>query len=184
MNKLFFVVCILFLNACAPRTLEEGIKMKFIDSYVNHINQFKDIYFFSAWPLNNGKKLNLTFFSYLRVNIDEARLLLVENMEDLILLANNDFKLNYCFDESSWSYKEIKFKIWFLNKSGDFINDNYIAKVVVENGIVEYIVDDSTWLVSVFSESYSKAKGIVEHQKNLRECERITGISTADMFSE
>lgn len=186
MNKLILTFFIFFFISCSTLSHIEMAKKIFIKKYACQVSRKDNLHFFSVNPLNNDRKINLSFFSYEQMSIEKVRMLLIESVENLILNANNDLMLKNCFKESDWNYEDINFDIMFLNKDGDFIENNKIAFVFLTEGIIKYAIKDliTSQLTSVLGESYFEAKGIVEHQKNLLNCEQLTGIPAANLFLE
>lgn len=186
MIKLIFGFFLFLLTSCSTLSHVEVTKKAFLEKYGSQLSSKENLHFYSAHPFNNDKKFNLSFISYEQMNIEEIRMLLIESVESLLISANDDVLLNNIFNSSTWSYLDVNFDIMFLNKEGDFIENNKIAFVFLTKGIIEYAVNDiaTHQLTSVLGESYFKAKGIVEHQKNLLNCEQLTGIPAVNLFLE
>lgn len=175
MNKysIFFLTFVFFLTSCTPLSNEEKAKQNLVHAFAKDAKRSQGIRFFSSrdnLSTMDRSGVNLFFFSYRKVDLEEARWLLVESVEGLISYANNYTALNGNSAQLKLDSTNIKFTIWFIKKDGGFINDQYVADVYLDNGVVYYAIHDSKdcTLKSIFGESYQKALGIVQHQQNLQ----------------
>lgn len=120
---------------------------------------------------NPSIPVNLYFCSNKKIGIDNARMLLVENVENFMNFVNSDIEIkNYI--EKPIEFNDFKFFILFFDKKlfDSFVEAPSVASVFVSNGIVSYCIFnvEKQQLDDIHSESYQRARGIVEHQNNLQ----------------
>lgn len=113
-----------------------------------------------------------------KADVNYARNILVKNVENFIEKINNDETIRNYLIHYPISYNDFDFYIIFLgNENIDLYPFKpYLAGVYVthqgafsKEGLVEYNGRDPTTgkLEDIHLESYTRAKGIVEHQRNV-----------------
>lgn len=189
MNKLcaFNLIVIFALLSCTKNSSQAVETKRLIESFSKQvkINNRMILEGFGGELSYDGNNLSLSYSCAKALELNEARKLLVENVELLLEQINSNQLMIKQFNMITFDYSMIEMIISF-NKNNIAFKPPNIALVYVSDGKVFYSVYNTFTksLKNIHSETYLKAKGIVEHQKNLKECERITGISAADMFSE
>lgn len=189
MNKLCaFNLIVLFALVSCTKNSSQAIETKsLIESFSKQVKK-KNCMVLKGFGGNisyEGNNFHLYFSCEKTLELNEARKLLVENVESLLEQINANQSITKQLHAIPFDYPMIEMMISF-NKNNIAFNPPNIALVYVSDGKVFYSVYNTFTksLKNIHSETYLKAKGILEHQKNLKECERITGISAADMFSE
>lgn len=111
--------------------------------------------------LDDIKEFSFEFCSFRKMDLNEARTLLVENVEGLLNLINSDQSLMLYLHEFPFNYKRIEFSILFSKKKHhlEFVETPFVAAVTVRDGMVSYQYYDfsTSSLETLHAESYLEA---------------------------
>lgn len=117
--------------------------------------------------MDNIKKIHLGFDLKKKVEIDEARLRLVEMTEEFLEEINSDEKLRPYLDNYPFNHKNAELSIGFKDSKGFFFEEGVATVMIVGNKVFYSISKDRTSpLVTVLSETYSEAFEKVKQQKS------------------
>lgn len=176
-----FRICLfLFLSSCTSSNPYQAAEINVISKLNQEAKSYGLDYLSHEGTFNNSPIMPISFFfySYQKADVNTARKLLVNNVENLIQLANSDPELKNHILNYPIDYKDFKFFILFylVDQYDKFVPLPYLAGVYVSRGLVDYfIVNSSTGKLEVLSaESYQRARGIVEHQNSLLNLQSLT----------
>lgn len=122
--------------------------------------------------------VNIYFRSFKKAGIAETRKILVDSIEKFLNHINNDFNIRPYLHHFPINYTDFIFYIIFIETDDNnvFPPSQFLAGAYVthegafaKDGLVNYNKYNSVTdkLENIHTESYTRAKGIVEHQNNL-----------------
>ena len=134
-------------------------------SYSKKMKKEKDLDAFGMGGelMTNVKSFSLTYVSERKVNIVEARFLIVECIEDLLKDINDYKEIRPYLNDYPFTAKNLEFGIMFMKSNGDFIQDNYLSDVSLSQGNVYYGIQppNVNILKDIYEETYEEALRIV-----------------------
>jgi hypothetical protein len=177
---IYTIMFFIFLSSCTPPPPHVKAGDAFILKFVNEAKQSYDLYLFGSGGafLDDIKAFHFYFISFEKMEIDEARKLAVDLTENLLYQINSDSELQPYLHQTPFGYKDILISITFRDyEQSNYVNPPSIALLIISNNKIYYDVFNpfTDKLCDLHSESYQRAKGIVEHQeslRNLQECEK------------
>ena len=110
------------------------------------------------------------------MNLGESRRCVIENVESFLEDVNDCLTIREYLCEFPFTAGRIKMEIVFMKK-GYLFESPHIASVQAREGFIFYYQYNplKNQRERVHSESYAKALGIVQHQKNVENIEAVFG---------
>ena len=137
-NALLFLLLI-SLCSCQAQTEYESYLSRFINRYarIQKTKGLEQIGYGGA--LNDKiKKIHLYFFFKGQLNIDQARVLLVREVKNLLDIINSDENLQPYLLNYPFTPKNIKYTISLKNSDGSRVHFPYVSLLYLENNCVYY----------------------------------------------
>ena len=135
----------LFLNA-------HGINID-KNIYTPEYNAIHDFYF--------------TFFSLEKVNLQEARKILINSTKNLLHEINNNKEISNYLYSTPFTHRNLDLGISFFNKKGKHRYKNYISGCAINGNTIYYkIAYPNGTFARIHEESYDEALKIVEGEKS------------------
>lgn len=175
---------VLFITSCTPKIAHEGPWVKKIDSeelsyiIVNFATKMKidkHLELEDSWASYNDSilKVRLKFSSQRLLTVYDARLLMVEVVEELLWRLNNNQIISYELDHFPFTAKDLDLEINFESFYGVFVDEVYIGNAWLQGGCVHYYAFDRKdttyngidWDHHRF-EPYSKARELALIKRN------------------
>lgn len=123
---------------------------------------------FGGGYLNDINELSFKFIAHEQLELNEARRLIVENIEHLYELINNDPELSPYLTETPFGRKRITLGVMFF-KTGtmDYVDPPFIDNVICVDGKIRYSTQqkDKNNLNIAYRETYEEAYEIVQQQQ-------------------
>jgi hypothetical protein len=117
----------------------------------------------SAGPGKGAKMLSVTFECYQKVDIAQARMLLLECVQEFLAEINSKQELESCLIVFPFTYKNINISILFINKSAEsFFQPPSIAATSADEGQMDYFIARDDVLTSTREEPYEESLRIAE----------------------
>lgn len=173
-TKLYLIYTILFFFCFFSSCNTDDAKLKSIKSTVykisSQVERDKNFYLLRLHCYYDDT-LNKIFFSYAafqRCSCDEAKKLLIETVEDLLISINPDKNLNkylgnYPFNANNVSvyikfYENGSKPRWSLSSSDYVKSDGHISEISLQNGKIRYMkyISSQDWLVQIKEEDYGE----------------------------
>ncbi len=118
--------------------------------------------------MDDIQEIFLDFLSFDKLNVEEARVLYVEMMEEFLCRINAHEKIrpylhNYPFEESN-----VKLRIGFDDSERKILADGHVAQMSIAKNHILYFAafdPDKDDFYSLHREPYEEARKIVENQK-------------------
>jgi len=121
--------------------------------------------------LDDLKEFDFLLSSYDKIDIDEARRLIIERSHSLLDLINSDENVQPYLNKTPFDYKDIQVIIIFVEREEPtlFVSPPFVAGVYFAHGMVRYVYYDpcTEKLETLQSEPYQRAIGILEHQRDV-----------------
>lgn len=167
--KYLLVCCLglIFISACGvtydtPRAKESYRIMNAFTSQMYKEKGFRVLGIGSAMP-DCVRQLIIHFTSNQKVDISQARILLIDLIDKFLAKVNEDMEiqqylLNYPFNENN-----LEMSITFC-ENGDSIPPPHIAIVMILDGRICYSINTDNQYETVFRETYQEAINIVRSQ--------------------
>ena len=138
---------------------------KVMHSYSKKVKKEKDLDAFGMGGelMTNVKSFSLTYVSERKLNIDEARPLIVECIEDLLKDINDYKEIRPYLNDYPFTVKNLEFGIMFMKPNGDIIRDGHLADVTSLNGKILYRIRplNTNRFKKIYEETYEEALRIV-----------------------
>ncbi|MBA3816779.1 MAG: hypothetical protein H0X29_09745 [Parachlamydiaceae bacterium] len=175
---IFFIVFLFSSVSCSYIPIEIREKILLIDALEKNINSLKYIKIFkiNTCGKDDSGSFKLFFYSYQQVNVEEARLVIIECVEKLYDYMDSQQELITVLTKPEIS--DIEFTIMFIKKNGTFVEDSYLSKIFLCNGSIYYDTYNLTigLLTTIHSESYNEALDIVQQQKKINAIPAARGL--------
>jgi hypothetical protein len=122
----------------------------------------------SAGPGKGARMLSVTFECYQKVNIAQARMLLLECVQEFLDEINSKQELESCLSVFPFTYKNISISLLFTDKksNGDFFQPPLIAAAGADEGEMHYVIARDDSLERVKEETYEEALRSAEQGLN------------------
>ncbi|MBI5346412.1 MAG: hypothetical protein HZB76_04650 [Chlamydiae bacterium] len=162
MKIFFFILNLIFMTNCSDNKPSERAKLEHEVSVktVEEIYQNKGLKFlgFGGGGPHDIKMLALSFKTYGKVNVDEARELLVYCVEQFLSNINSNEKIRPFLHNFPFTGNNIEIRIFFYNKNDAKVNPPYISYAVAIDGVVRFYIKNSfDKFEKVSEETYEKA---------------------------
>jgi len=171
MNRIIYLSFILFLLTSFG--YREPNYCKIVDSitksYLVEVAVPRDLILndYGGAMIGDIKSISLSFLSHHALNVDEARILYVEMMEELLNRINCHEKIrphlhNFPFEEAN-----IKLTISFINSEGRTVRDGHVALMSIAKDHKLYFAAynlNTEDFYDLCEESYEEARRIVKGQ--------------------
>lgn len=173
MHKITFFLFAASFSCTRPPSPHVKAAENLILSYSKEVKESHNLVLadYGGLLMTNIKTLDVIFFSTQHLDIEQARKILVDTVEYLLNKINTNEILTHYLYEIPFTYKLLSFSIIFIdqNNNNSYILPPHLSEVMLTNGLVFYDIyeADKDAEELIYSESYLKAKGIVEHQRNL-----------------
>jgi len=161
----FFSLCLtsILFTSCAQKSTAMVVNNDIVVTYENRYNQKEDLVLYGIEQEYNKetKKFTLLYMTYKKIDVAEARELLVTAVNGFLNKVNRD-KKNYPLFHT-FSYKDIDLGIAFKSGEGQFAPANYVASLCLANGNVKYSFYDqqASRMEELHSEPYEIANNII-----------------------
>lgn len=162
-----FIACIF----CFISGSNERVDLKMIDKHINSfaVKKKEDgFYLFGSGGqmMDNIKKVHLSFDLQKKVEIDEARVMLIDMTQDFIKQVNADEKIRPYLNNYPFDHMNAEFNINFKDKRHIYLEEGIASAMMVGNKIYYSKSNSETSpLVTVFEETYAEALEKVKQQK-------------------
>jgi hypothetical protein len=112
------------------------------------------------------KGYNLHFISFEKLDLEGARRLLIESVENLIELTNQEVAMRPYLDRYPFDYKNNDYIIAFYDQNGEWLLPPFIASAILTEGKIDLSIYENNELVSVGPkyETYEEALEKVKKQ--------------------
>ncbi|NGX41646.1 MAG: hypothetical protein KR126chlam4_01489 [Candidatus Anoxychlamydiales bacterium] len=108
-----------------------------------------------------------TFYSLEKVNLQQARKVLINCIENLLNEINNNKELGNYLYTVPFTYKNLDLGIFFFNKKGRPRNENYIYTCAIDEDTIYYkIAYPNGTFKRIHEETYDEALKIVEREQS------------------
>ena len=168
------VILSLFVIINFFNKLKESTYCKYVDNVTHSfIKSVKKDYDLSATRkggsfMENIKEVYLSFDTYnKKYNIDQARVLMIDCVEDYLHRINKDEKVRPFLDHYPFTEKRVELSIYFYESKLKKVSNDYIAGVHLVNNTLFYSVYDEEkgMYINVYEEPYQEAVHIVQEGK-------------------
>lgn len=152
--RLTLLACLVFgmglsMTSCQKKVVGEGPWVKKIDSeelsrlviyFSAQMKQEKHVELEDSWAAYEDyiQKLCLRYSSQRLLNLYDARLLVVELVEELLSRINNHAILSFEVEKFPFSVEDLDVKITFENFYGRFVDEQYVGMVWLQGGCVHF----------------------------------------------
>lgn len=154
--KKWIILCALLaaiITGCRPKTIPEGPWVQKIDSYelsrivVNFSTKMKidkHLELEDSWAAYEDTilKVCLQYSSQRLLTVYDARLLMVEVVEELLYRLNNNSIISFELDHHPFTARDLDVKITFENFYGRYIDELYIGLAWLQAGCVHFYAYD------------------------------------------
>ena len=175
---IIFIAFLIPFTSCSSgrKTIKEPIYGKYVDEIVNsYLSYIKKQYGLECFGMGGGFRYNVNKISlYLQTNpqkidIEKARVLLVNCIEDLLKRINQDEKIRPYLEHYPFTAKGISISIIFCDYFSKQLPKDLLAKIFsIEGNIYYYNYNqekkESKWF---YKESYSDALKKVKESEQL-----------------
>jgi hypothetical protein len=163
-----YFLCMLFslvLLSCGSPILEQRLTDESINWYAVQIKQLKDFEVVECDPQieDDLTKLSLTVVSKQELDQINARISLVESVEEFVRYFNKDKEIRPFLHIFPFSYQQMEFTILFHPQNSQFAIAPNIAKAaLVDGNVLYYTAEENTGAFHVvYEENYLQAWEIV-----------------------
>lgn len=170
---IILIFSLILLNGCIPTSPQRDAADNFIVNFAESVEEPQELYLFGSGGrvTQTVDKFSFCFFSLKTMTVDEARHYVVTNVEELLNRIHIDPCLAPYLKQVPFDIKNVEFSILFTKtmRSEDCLDTSLVSYVFITEGFVFYDRYDPfrNRFVNLHSETYQKAQGIVEHQRNL-----------------
>lgn len=115
-----------------------------------------------GWFDDKINKISLDYYNYQKATLAQAREILLSGINELLVKANNCEILKDRIKSNRLTYKELKYGIAFLQPSGKFVTEEYIASAYLQDEIIYYSIYKDDRLIHIHEEPYEDSLKIVD----------------------
>ena len=147
-----------------PSTTDEAYA--FMDQYSDEVEEKYGWKLMGLGGLFDDKinKINIDYYDYKKVTLIQAREILLSGINDLLDKANSCELLKEKIRQNKLTYKNLKYGIAFLQPSGKFVTEEYIASAYLQDEIMYYSIYKDDRLIHIHEEPYEDSLKIVNSQ--------------------
>lgn len=159
----FITICALMFS-CSSRDNPRTQSYDLIHSYAKEMEKTHEWLMWDRWVRCEGdliKRMEIAFFDYQNIDIQQARILLVQGAQSFLEKINSSPKVQSHLSPKLFTYKEIDFHLSFFLPQGEFVHDDHIATVFLINGRSSYHVFKGSRLQKIYDEPYEETLRIV-----------------------
>ncbi|MCH9625437.1 MAG: hypothetical protein S4CHLAM123_06110 [Chlamydiales bacterium] len=173
MSKVLFLTFLLLsVTSC---TIREANYCKMSDCIVsNYVKEFarpRELMLSSSGGamMDDIQEVFLSFLSFRALNIDEARVLYVEMMEEFLYRINHHEEIRPYLHNFPFEEKNFELSIGFEDSDRRITRDGHVAMVFIGNNHTVYYdaYDSDEGFYTLCKESYEEARRIVQEQCTL-----------------
>ncbi len=150
---IFWIFLAIVVTSCQPKTVEIQPCVKKIDceelsriivNFSTKMKIDKHLELEDSWATYQDTILNLClkYSSQRLLTVDDARLLIVEVVEELLHRLNNNTIVRFELDHFPFTAEDIEIKINFENFYGRYIDKLYVGAVQLQAGRVNFYAFD------------------------------------------
>ncbi len=111
-----------------------------------------------------------TFYSFEKANLQQARKVLINCIENLLNEINNNKEISSYLYSAPFTYKNLDLGIFFFNKKGKPRNENYIYTCAIDEDKIYYkTAYPNGTFARIHEETYEESLKIVESEKSNKE---------------
>lgn len=171
--NIFIVLMLLLLSGCESYKNREtydyiDLKNEFVSNYVNRVTKENEFFLVARGgsSRNDIEKVILFFRAIKLFDINQARNFVIPITEEFLCELNANKELRPYLHTYPAGLEVIDFSISFMTPQDRFVDDYYIANVLINRGIVKYSIFDYQLkcFTPIFSEPYCEALKI--YKKN------------------
>jgi len=164
--QLLFWVFSLFCS-CSSTSKHSRLAHGLIDAFSKKMKNTQHLYCYGKGGAlsNDVKTIMLSYVGYQRFNVEQSRKLYINIVEDFLLMINSNAEINPYLHSHPFSINNLELGLAFYAEKDKFIEQPYIAYVLIVNEIIYYCVNDPSKtdnsLKVVSEEPYVEALKIV-----------------------
>lgn len=166
--KFFFLFnCLFLFTACSLHPPHIQYADNITNSFTNEIRKSENLKLWGSGGamMDDVQEIHLKYISHERVDIAEARRMLIKNVELLLLRVNCDIKVRPYLHNYPFIPENLEFGIVFWDENDEFMQYPYISVVQLINGKIGYgRIYKHGFSDIIHSESYEEALKIVQEE--------------------
>lgn len=107
----------------------------------------------------------VTFESYEELDLDQARKKLINCVHEYLNLINTNELIKPYLHNYPFTYKQLLFRLSFHDKNHEYVNNNFVALVWLNEDRVVYMIKEESSLKYLHKETYQEALKLVVDKK-------------------
>jgi len=173
MSKALCLLPILFLFTSCVMREANYCKMsdRIVGSYVKEFARPRELMLSSSGGamMDDIQEVFLSFLSFRALNVDEARVLYVEMMEEFLCRINHHEEIRPYLHNFPFEEQNFELSIGFEDSDRRITRDGHVAMVFIGNNHTVYYdaYDSIEGFYTLCKESYEEARRIVQEQRIL-----------------
>jgi hypothetical protein len=168
-RTILLLLGLITLSSCARQPQHVLEAERVMDRHINEVTKGGKLFVFGTGGtmMDDVEMLALNFFSQTPVDLNGARLLIVESVEKCLTEVNSDPKIYPYLHEYPFTAENLDYLISFKDQNYKSLNPPFIAFVFLTEGKLYYDVNDpeADKYVPYHEESYEEALAIVRGER-------------------
>jgi hypothetical protein len=168
---LYLMVLMIFSSCDEPEYIH--LSDKIVNAYIKDVKYRYGFHLDGSGGsmMNDITVIRLMFSSINTVKLDQARIIFVDSVENLLNRVNSDEKIRPYLHNFPFTIDNIQLDIGFLKPGGKFVDGEFIATISLIKGKIFYghYNMSKDRLENLYSEPYEEAIKIVREQNDQKE---------------